>query len=155
MITERITLPAYWMGRDTKYPRELTYEIISNAKVTVERANTLLQHFADDTGIEIAGIASGWRPVGVNAATANAAAGSRHITAEAIDLRDTAHRDLARWSLLHLDLLEDVGMWMEDPQWTPTWVHWQIQPPGSRHRVYVPSSKPAIVAKLVEQGGAA
>ena len=40
---------------------------------------------------------------------------------------------------------------MEDPQWTPTWVHLQIVPPGSRRRVYIPSSKPALAAKLPEQ----
>jgi hypothetical protein len=44
---------------------------------------------------------------------------------------------------------------MEDPQWTPTWVHLQMVPPGSHRRVYCPSSKPPMVAKLPEQEGSA
>lgn len=150
-----LTLTDYWMGREVKYGRELTYDIIANANVLLDRVNALLGVFSDETGIEIEQVASGWRPKGINDATANAAASSRHLTGEAIDLRDTADRALARWCLSHLQALEELGLWMEDPQWTPTWVHLQIRPPRSERRVYIPSTKPALVAKLREQGGAA
>jgi hypothetical protein len=155
MTEARLTLTDYWMGREVKYSRELTYDIIANAKVLLERVNTLLGRFADETGIEIERVASGWRPKGINDATANAAATSRHLTGEGIDLRDTANRDLARWCLANLDALELIGLWMEDPQWTPTWVHLQSRPPKSERRVYVPSTKPPLAAKLREQGGVA
>jgi len=56
-----------------------------------------------------------------------------------------------RWCLKHLDVLETLGLWMEDPQWTPTWLHVQTIPPRSGHRVYIPSASPALVAKLPEQ----
>ena len=161
-IDQRITLPDYWMGRDAKYPRDLSYEIIATAKVLLERVNALLQDFADDTGLDVRQVASGWRPRGVNDATANAAVGSTHLTGQGIDLRDTANRDLARWCLANLDTLEAIGLWMEDPQWTwhekaggAPWVHLQIRPPGSGRRVYVPSAKPPLAAKLREQGGVA
>lgn len=150
-----ITLTHYWMGRELTYAHELDYDTIANANVLLERVNALLDAFTAETGITIRTVASGWRPKGVNEATANAAASSRHLTGEAIDLRDTADRDLARWCLRNIEQLTEIGLWMEDPQWTPTWVHLQIRPPGSGRRVYVPSTRPPLVAKLPEQGGVA
>ena len=100
-------------------------------------------------------MASGWRPAAINDATANAAKLSKHLTGEGIDLRDTGTRDLARWCLRNLDALEEIGLWMEDPQWTPSWVHLQIVPPNSHRRVYCPSSRPPLAARLPEQEGAA
>jgi hypothetical protein len=150
-----ITLKKYWMGRDRTHGRELTHEIIQNAQVTVDKANELLERFEAETGIVIDTVASGWRPPAVNGNTKNAATGSRHLTARAVDLRDTPERDLARWCLRNLKALEDIELWMEDPQWTPSWVHLQIKTPGSGRRVYVPSTKPALAAKLREQGGVA
>jgi len=148
-----ITIEKYWMGRDRTHGRELTHEIIQNAQVTVDKANELLERFEAETGIVIDTVASGWRPSAVNGNTKNAATGSRHLTARAVDLRDTPERDLARWCLRNLDQLEDIGLWMEDPQWTPTWVHLQILPPGSGRRVYVPSTQPPLAKLLPEQGG--
>lgn len=157
-----ITLDDYWMGRDATYRDQLTCEIIANAQMTVERANALLVLAAAD-GVEpginnVTGtyVASGWRPPAINEVTANAAAASKHLLGMAIDIKDQfARRAFARWCLTHLANLEEIGLWMEDPQWTPTWVHVQIVPPGSGRRVYVPSAAPPRVAKLIEQGGTA
>lgn len=152
-----ITLPDYWMGRDAQFPEALTEAIIENATLLLGRVNLLLSWahadhitpaFDRHTGTYVA---SGWRPPAINEATSNAAASSRHLTGQAIDLRDNGVRDLARWCLRNLDALEEIGLWMEDPQWTPTWVHLQTIPPGSRRRVYCPSSKPALASKLPEQ----
>jgi hypothetical protein len=155
-----ITLEKYWMGRDIKYRAMLNHEIIQNAQMTVDKANELLKRFRAETGIDIDTVASGWRPPAVNSNTKNAATGSRHLTARAVDLRDTPDRDLARWCLRNLDQLEDIGLWMEDPQWTwnekaggAPWVHLQIVPPGSGRRVYVPSTQPPLAKLLPEQGG--
>jgi hypothetical protein len=148
-----ITMQKYWMGRDEKYSAMLTPEIVSNAKKTVDLANLLLQEFQAETGLQIETVASGWRPPVVNGATANAATGSRHLTGRAVDLRDTPGRDFARWCLRNLDRMESIGLWMEDPQWTPTWVHLQIVPPRSGNRVYVPSTQPPLAGLLPEQGG--
>lgn len=151
----------YWMGRDKTHAAELTDAIRGNVAELLGRVNLLLSWAVADqvrpasdarTGTAVA---SGWRPPAINEATSNAAAKSRHLTGEAIDLRDTGTRDLARWCLRNLDALEEIGLWMEDPQWTPTWVHLQIVPPGSHRRVYCPSSKPPMVAKLPEQEGSA
>jgi hypothetical protein len=133
-----ISLEAYWKGRDQEYADELTEDILANADRTVERVNKLL---AVSGFGNVGGVNSGWRPQAVNDATGNAAKSSRHLSAEAIDIADPI-RSLARWCLGHLDVLEDIGLWMEDPRWTPTWVHLQTVPPGSGRRVFIPSSSP-------------
>ena len=133
-----ITLDAYWKGRDTEYANELTDEIRANAQVTVDRANELLARAGRS---DIHSVNSGWRPMAINDATANSAARSKHLSAEAADLPD-ADRTIATWCVDNLDVLKEIGLWMEDPRWTPTWTHVQIVPPKSGKRVFIPSSAP-------------
>lgn len=152
-----ITLQDYFMGRDRTHAAELSGEIRANAALTVARVNLLLAAAEEDLvepGLdEVTGtpVASGWRPLGINARTQNAAAGSKHLDARACDLQDTPDRRLARWCLRNLARLEEIGLWMEDPQWTPDWVHLQTVPPGSAKRVYRPSAAEPLVARLPEQ----
>jgi len=134
-----ITLHAYWLGRDVTHAEELTDDIQRNALVTVTKCNELLSRAGRN---DINTVNSGWRPQSVNDATRNSAAVSSHLTAQAVDLPDT-DRTLAEWCVDNLDVLKDVGLWMEDPRWTPTWVHLQTKPPRSGKIVYIPSSKPA------------
>lgn len=148
-------IPAdYFMGRDARFPGELTDAIRDNVTELLGRVNLLLSWaYADNvrpaldahTGTHVA---SGWRPKAINDATANAAHSSRHLTGEAIDLRDNGTRDLAQWCLKNEESLAEIGLWMERPQWTPTWVHLQTVPPGSRRRYYVPSTRSPLVAAL-------
>jgi hypothetical protein len=153
----KITEKDYFMGRDQRFPELLTAELKTNAAETVRRLNALLAE-ADRENIQPGinpgtgtHVSSGWRPPAVNDATANAAAKSTHITCEGCDIRDNAERGLARWCLRNLAKLEGIGLWMEDPCWTPTWVHLQTRPPGSGRRVYVPSTAPPKAAPLPEQ----
>lgn len=134
-----ISLHAYWMGRDATYAEELTDEIRRNAEITVARANELLERAGRS---DIDTVASGWRPKGVNDATANAAQSSRHITAEAVDLPD-GDRTLVEWAVDNPDVLEEIGLWMEDPRWTRSWLHLQTVPPKSKKLVFIPSTAPA------------
>jgi hypothetical protein len=152
-----ITLSEYFMGRDRSHPEDCTDEIRGNAALTVARVNLLLAEAEEELvapGIDevtSTHVASGWRPRGINARTQNAAVDSNHLTARACDLQDTPERKFARWCLRNLGVLERIGLWMEDPQWTPSWVHLQTVPPGSGRRVYRPSAAEALVAKLPEQ----
>jgi hypothetical protein len=148
-------IPAdYYMGRDARVPDELTDAIRANVVELLGRVNLLLAWaYADNvrpaldkvTGTHVA---SGWRPKAINDATSNAATSSKHLTGEGIDLRDNGTRDLAQWCLKNEESLAEIGLWMERPQWTPTWVHLQTVPPGSRRRYYVPSRNPPLVAAL-------
>jgi hypothetical protein len=153
-----ITLADYWMGRDVEYAGEVTKEIIDNALVLIERVNRVLER-AEEDGVEPGidhdtgtAVSSGWRPKAVNSATPNASRTSRHMTGCAVDLCDIVpERALARWCLRNPLVLAELGLWMEDPRWTPTWVHLQSIAPRSGDRVFVPSAAPALCAALPEQ----
>jgi hypothetical protein len=147
-----ITIEQYFMGRDEQFPDECTATIRLNAAETVRRTNQLKQLAAirDEFVFVEPEVASGWRPLAVNDATSHAATHSRHITAEALDTHDP-ERLFARWCLRNLNELEQIGLWMEDPRWTPHWVHLQTVPPLSGHRVYIPSVSPPLAVALPEQ----
>lgn len=149
------------MGRDIAYASELTDAIRANAAETVRRANSLLDIAAAQgilPGIDFVtkcAVGSGWRPAGVNATTSNAAKGSKHLTGQALDIRDTVpHRPLATWACTPQGraALEQVGLWCERPQWCPSWLHVQIVPPGSGSRFFVPSSAAPLAYLLPGEG---
>lgn len=134
----------YWMGRDSKFRLEWTEEIQDNGAETVMRINRLVDMYVSDTGnARMETWASGWRPQGVNSKASNAASHSKHITAQAGDVRDPV-RLFAGWCNRHLDELELCGLWMEDSRWCPSWVHLQTIPPKSGNRIYIPSTKPPL-----------
>lgn len=126
-----ITLTDYWMGRDKKYPCDLTDTIRANAAIVVDRANVILTEFRQATGdTEQRKVVSGWRPPLVNASTKGAALRSNHMTGQAIDISDP-EGDLDEWCLHHLDRLALYTLWMEHPSATKGWCHLQIVPQKS------------------------
>lgn len=127
-----ITLKDYWMGRDAAYPEDLTGEIEANAAELLKRVNELLAAFGEERAVR-----SGWRPPEVNEATAGAAPKSKHMTGQAVDLADD-EGDLDEWCLEHQEVLERLGLWMENPACTKTWTHLQSVPPKSGKRVFYP-----------------
>ena len=143
-----ISLHDYWKGRDSTYFEELTDEIRSNAEVTVAKANEFLSAAQRS---DIRSVNSGWRPKSVNDATSNAAKGSKHLLALAVDLPD-ADGTLAEWMMDNVDELKALGLWAEHPGWTVGWVHLQTVPPGNpprpQVRVFIPSSAPAKTARF-------
>jgi hypothetical protein len=82
----------------------------------------------------------------------NGATQSNHYVGAAIDLDDNDSADLWYWTFNNLQLMQEIGLWMEDPRWTHgsvgTWMHYQIFPPKSDHRIYIPSSNPAAAPTL-------
>jgi hypothetical protein len=127
-----ISLTDYYMGRDLKYPEELTAVHRTNAGMTVERVNLLLEAFGEPRRVN-----SGWRPAAINAGVPNAAAKSKHMTCQACDLSDD-DGSLDAWCLQNLPELERIGLWLEHPDSTPRWAHLQIVAPGSGNRVFRP-----------------
>src|SRR5574338_466121 len=109
------------MGREVKFPP--TDEMYQNALTTICRANAALAIAQMNRRV-----VSGYRPVEINKLTPGAAKNSKHLTCQAVDLEDK-DRSLANWCNSNLQVLADVGLWMESTQYTPTWVHWQIVPP--------------------------
>jgi hypothetical protein len=55
---------------------------------------------------------------------------SKHLFGHAVDIRDK-NRDLAKWCHENEDFLRSTGLWLEDTDQTPTWVHFQSVPYGS------------------------
>lgn len=124
--------------------------LLANAGEWLRRVNLLLVEMYQD-GIEPGvdqeshnALASGYRPAGVNAATANAAAGSRHLICGAGDVQDFIDRRVAVWCCRNEAKLVRLGLWMEDPRWTggrknrDPWAHLQMFASHSGNRIYIP-----------------
>lgn len=127
-----LKLADYYMGRDRLHRGELTRELRANARETLRRVNGLLRR----AGM-MRKVTSGWRPAAINAAVPGAAKGSKHVSCLAVDLED---RDgaLDAWCMTHLEVLEELGLWLEHPAATAGWCHLQIEPPRSGSRVFNP-----------------
>jgi hypothetical protein len=129
-----ILLSDYWMGRDAQYPLALTTDIRRNAITTVALTNSLLASFGQGRKVN-----SGWRPPAVNAATPNAAAMSKHMLGQAIDLADP-EGDLDDWLMGEVGqaAMTRLGLWHEHPAATKGWAHLQTVPPRSGKRTFYP-----------------
>ena len=131
-----ITLTDFWMDRDKIVPP--SEEMRKNADETIYRANLLLSwYYHDNPDAEKVKVTSGYRPPAINAQTPGAAARSKHMTCQAIDLSDP-DGELDDWCMENGKMLEQVGLWQEHPSATKNWVHWQIVPPRSGKRVFYP-----------------
>lgn len=62
---------------------------------------------------------------------------SKHLYCQAVDIAD-ADGSLKKWVLSNIKVLEDNGLWCEDFSVTTTWVHFQILPPASGKRFFMP-----------------
>jgi hypothetical protein len=111
-------------------PGELTDEIQTNAADLLPRVLALLAEFGDARGLR-----SGWRPAAVNAATPGAAAHSRHMTGQAVDVDDD---DNALDAWITDTKLEQYGLAREHPDSTPSWCHLQNALPPSGRRTFFP-----------------
>ena len=98
----------------------------------IDKANQLLERFGETRKVN-----SGWRPASINKATVGAAPKSKHMECLAIDLEDK-DGSLDAWCLENLEVLQEIGLWLESPDATPNWCHIQIVPPRSGNRVFKP-----------------
>lgn len=62
---------------------------------------------------------------------------SNHLLGAACDILDS-NQELQKWCKANEFVLESVGLWMEDFSATPNWCHFQIYPPKSGHRWFMP-----------------
>lgn len=62
---------------------------------------------------------------------------SHHLTGEAVDIFDS-DGSLKAWINNNIPLMETIGFWFEDFGSTPNWVHFQIVPPASGKRFFLP-----------------
>lgn len=71
-------------------------------------------------------VSSGYRSPAQNAA-AGGAKRSNHMILRAVDFADSS-REFTKWCLANIDLLNKVGLYMEDPNTAVSWVHLQSTP---------------------------
>lgn len=62
---------------------------------------------------------------------------SKHTMGKAIDIRDN-NGELKEWISKNIDIFEVCNIWLEEFQYTPTWVHFQGEPPRSGKRFFIP-----------------
>lgn len=62
---------------------------------------------------------------------------SNHLSGRAVDFAD-ADGKLKAWVKQNVKLMEEIGLWMEDFSATKTWCHFQINPPKSGNRFFMP-----------------
>jgi hypothetical protein len=71
---------------------------------------------------------------------------SMHLKGAAIDLDDNDEGTLWKFVFENRHKLAEWGLWVEHPCWTHcdgmSWVHFQVLPPNSGRRFFVPSSRP-------------
>lgn len=104
-----------------------------------------------DTGTQISGAKGGSGDGGFRLPTSGTGASkSSHKDANGVDVYDP-QRIFAAWCVLNKHVLAALGLYMEDPRWTPGWVHLQRVPPGSGHRIYIPSLKSPMADALPGQ----
>jgi uncharacterized protein YcbK (DUF882 family) len=62
---------------------------------------------------------------------------SKHLFGQAVDIYDP-NRALQNWCKVNEAALEQAQLWMEDFSTTPNWCHFQICPPKSGKRWFMP-----------------
>lgn len=124
---------------------DLDEETQANIKVLHERINKLRKAYGKPIRVN-----DGYRRP--KDTPKNGANKSNHLIGAAIDLDDDDYGTLWKWTLENLELMQEIGLWMEDPRWTHgkigTWMHYSIFPPKSHKRIYVPSLAPASAPEL-------
>lgn len=62
---------------------------------------------------------------------------SMHLRGAACDIADSDGA-LKQWIKANVSILETVGLWCEDFSACPNWIHFQIYPPKSGKRFFIP-----------------
>jgi len=125
-----LTLKDY-IGKHTEaFKSEWSKELDDNCIILLNRLNDAFFFLK----INSAKINSGWRPSDYNKMIGGAK-NSLHITAQACDIAD-GQRTLS--VVLTDKVLEKCNLWIEDPAYTKSWIHFQIVPPKSKRRKFIP-----------------
>ncbi len=124
-----ITIDEILMGRDKEYP--LTPEQQANLMILLTQINIVRKAYGRPMKVS-----SGYRPGKYNSA-AGGAKNSSHLSCEAVDIADSDRRFM-QWCVVNLSVLEKAGLYMEDPEHTPSWVHLQTRKPKSGNRIFKP-----------------
>lgn len=129
-VGDILTSSGRYPKRPIDYPP--SHQVYAHASVLAHRLNRLHMYWGHQLRLT-----SGYRPMAINNRIAGAAKRSHHIIGAAGDAADPDWA-LAKFVMDDLPMLEHIELWIEDPHYTPGWVHFQIFPPMSGKRVFVP-----------------
>lgn len=127
-------------GRDLRAAGCVPPNHLINAGVFLNKVNPLLAAFDAQRGSHFAAIVnSGYRTKAINACIPNAAPSSKHMTGNAVDIRDVGG-ELKAWLTTDKGkgTLNVCGLFMEHPSATPTWCHLQDIAPNSGNLIFYP-----------------
>lgn len=116
------------------YPTDDTID--ANLQILLEKMNKVRSAY-NIPMIVTSGLRSQEQQDGLIAAGKSNAPHSKHLTGQACDIAD-ADRNLTQWVQDNMDLMIEIGLWFEDFNSTPTWVHFQVVSPASGKRVFIP-----------------
>jgi hypothetical protein len=122
-----ITLEQYLMGRDKEHPINMVQA--RNAANLLARVNWVFATL----GI-CPFLSSGYRPQSINKSVGGAKM-STHTMCAGIDVFDR-DKAIANAILNRVQLLEECGLWLENPDYTKTWVHLDIK--VRKNRIFIP-----------------
>lgn len=111
-------------------------EIDANLIILCDR----LCHIEDAYGQELvvtSGLRSQAQQQSLIASGKSNATHSKHLTGQAVDIYDP-NGELKAWIMANLLLIETIEFWFEDFSYTVNWVHFQIVPPASGNRFFIP-----------------
>lgn len=126
----RISVNQYLMGRAKL--EELSDEQVRNINTLIPKVNELLERYGKPVTMS-SGFRSKEDQMRINPKAPN----SRHCLGAAIDIADKDH-NFRYYCLTHLNDLIELGLYMEDPVHTPSWLHLQIIAPKSGKRIFIP-----------------
>lgn len=131
LITPWDVLTSSGRYEDRTDHEECTTGVRINAADTAERISKMLGRLGL-TG----DVSSGFRTSAANG-SAKGAKRSAHMSGQAADLHDP--QGVIKDAIMaNLSVLEEFDLYMENPQYTPTWCHLQIRPTKSGNRVFIP-----------------
>lgn len=107
-------------------------EVAANLRILLDKLNKIRQAYGQPMYIN-----SGLRSEADQQRINPSAPKSKHLTGQAADVRD---QDQAfwNWCMANMSLIEEVGIWFEAKEATPTWTHCQSVPPLSGKRIFIP-----------------
>jgi len=109
-----ITVQEYLMNRDKNYPLDMLQAY--NMADLLVRVNCLFKTLGVSPRVS-----SGYRPSVINK-TIGGAKMSTHTVCKGIDLHDP-DKELAKLVKANSKLLEEYGLWLENPDYTKNWLH--------------------------------
>lgn len=116
------------------YPTDT--EIDQNLDILLEKLNIIREAWGQPM-VVTSGLRSAEQQNDLIARGMSKAYNSKHLIGAAADILDM-NGELKDWLKSNPEILEEAELWCEAASATPTWCHFQIYPPLSGHRWFLP-----------------